>query len=48
MINTILVEDDMYIRKHFEDMLAADGRFYIAAAVPGWKSPQKLHSESGG
>lgn len=44
MINTILVEDDMYIRKHFEDMLAADGRFYIAAAVRDAFEAEKLCS----
>lgn len=27
MINTILVEDDLYIQKHFTDRLNADGRF---------------------
>ena len=29
MINTILVEDDLYIQKHFVDRLAADGEFYL-------------------
>ena len=29
MINTILVEDDLYIQKHFADRLAADGEFYL-------------------
>ena len=30
MINTILVEDDLYIQKHFVDRLAADGEFHLA------------------
>ncbi len=30
MINTILVEDDLYIQKHFAERLAADGGFGIA------------------
>ena len=29
MINTILVEDDLYIQKHFVDRLAADGEFHL-------------------
>ena len=29
MINTILVEDDLYIQKHFVDRLAADGEFRL-------------------
>ena len=29
MINTILVEDDLYIQKHFVDRLAADGKFHL-------------------
>ena len=29
MINTILVEDDLYIQKHFVDRLAADGELYL-------------------
>ena len=29
MINTILVEDDLYIQKHFVDCLAADGEFHL-------------------
>ncbi len=33
MINTILVEDDLYIQKHFADALAAEGDFNIVAAV---------------
>ncbi len=30
MINTILVEDDLYIQKHFAERLAAEGRFNLA------------------
>ena len=29
MISTILVEDDLYIQKHFTDHLAADGEFHL-------------------
>ena len=29
MLNTILVEDDLYIQKHFVDRLAADGEFRL-------------------
>ena len=29
MINTILVEDDLYIQKHFVDRLAAGGEFHL-------------------
>ena len=29
MINTILVEDDLYIQKHFVDRLVADGEFRL-------------------
>ena len=29
MISTILVEDDLYIQKHFVDRLAADGEFHL-------------------
>lgn len=29
MINTILVEDDLYIQKHFVDRLATDGEFHL-------------------
>ena len=29
MISTILVEDDLYIQKHFTDHLAADGGFNL-------------------
>ena len=29
MINTLLVEDDLYIQKHFIDRLAADGEFHL-------------------
>jgi len=29
VINTILVEDDLYIQKHFVDRLAADGEFHL-------------------
>ena len=29
MINTILVEDDLYIQKHFTEQLNADGGFHI-------------------
>ena len=29
MINTILVEDDLYIQKYFVDRLAADGEFHL-------------------
>ena len=29
MINTILVEDDLYIQKHFVDRFAADGEFHL-------------------
>lgn len=44
MINTILVEDDLYIRKHFEDMLTSDGRFYLTAAVRDAFEAEKLCS----
>lgn len=42
MINTILVEDDLYIRKHFLDMLTADGRFFVAGAVRDAFEAEKL------
>lgn len=29
MINTIIVEDNLYMQKHFTNMLAADSRFHI-------------------
>lgn len=44
MINTILVEDDLYISKHFADILTADGRFYITAAVRDAFDAEKLCS----
>lgn len=34
MINTILVEDDLYIQKHFVDCLAADGEFQSCRRFP--------------
>ena len=33
MINTILVEDDIYMQKHLTDRLAADGSFHLMASV---------------
>ncbi len=33
MINTVLVEDDLYIQKHLVDAIAAEGDFNIVAAV---------------
>ncbi len=33
MINTVLVEDDLYIQKHLADTLTAEGDFHIVAAV---------------
>lgn len=44
MINTILVEDDLYISKHFADILTSDGRFYITAAVRDAFEAEKLCS----
>ena len=44
MINTILVEDDLYIRKHFSDILAADKRFHVVAEVRDAFEAEKLCS----
>lgn len=33
MIQTVIVEDNLYIQKHFANMLAADGRFRLVCSV---------------
>ncbi len=42
MIRIILVEDDLYIQKHLESALAAEGDFHIAAAVRDAFEAEKL------
>ena len=46
MINTILVEDDLYIQKHLTDALAAQGDFHIVAAVRDAFEAEKLCAPS--
>ena len=46
MINTILVEDDIYIQKHLADALAAQGDFHIVAAVRDAFEAEKLCAPS--
>jgi DNA-binding NarL/FixJ family response regulator len=46
MINTVLVEDDLYMQKHLADALAAQGDFHIVAAVRDAFEAEKLCSPS--
>ena len=46
MINTVLVEDDIYIQKYLADALAAQGDFHIVAAVRDAFEAEKLCSPS--
>ena len=46
MINTILVEDDLYIQKHFISVLGGEGDFHIAAVVRDAFEAEKLCSRS--
>ena len=46
MINTILVEDDLYIQKHLISVLGGEGDFHIAAVVRDAFEAEKLCSES--
>ncbi len=46
MINTILVEDDLYIQKHLIAVLGTDSEFYIAAAVRDAFEAESLCNES--
>lgn len=42
MINTILVEDDLYMQKHFADALESEGDFYLISAVRDAFEAEKL------
>ena len=42
MINTIIVEDNKYIQKHFANLIAADERFYLTDVVADAFEAEKL------
>lgn len=42
MINTIIVEDNKYIQKHFADLIAADERFHITGIFADAFEAEKL------
>ncbi|MGN1086019.1 MAG: response regulator, partial [Porcipelethomonas sp.] len=42
MINTIIVEDNKYIQKHFADLIASDERFHLTDVVADAFEAEKL------